>query len=102
MDIDASRNNGVDYVIIDNGQIAPQVKQLFPSDNGVNCVLELIGTVTLLDSIQAVAPKGIVCNTGILGNEWIIKNFEPLSTIPSTVKLTAVFNTVNVATPKGG
>ena len=32
--------------------------------------------VTLLDSIQAAAPKGIVCNTG------------PLLAIPSTVKLT--------------
>jgi hypothetical protein len=44
----------------------------------------------MLDSIQAVIrrfPKGIVCNTGILGNEWIIKNFEPLLSIPSTVKL---------------
>jgi NADPH:quinone reductase len=85
--IDALRNNGADYVVIDNGQIASQVRQLFPSDNGVNCVLELIGTVTLLDSIQAAAPKGIVCNTGILGNEWVIKNFEPLLAIPSTVKL---------------
>ena len=78
----------VDHVIIDNGQVASEVKQLFPSDNGVNCVLELSGTVTLLSSIQAAAPKGIVCNTGILGNEWIIKNFEPLLAIPSTVKLT--------------
>jgi NADPH:quinone reductase len=41
----------------------------------------------MLDSIQAAVPKGIVCNTGILGNEWIIKNFEPLLSIPSTVKL---------------
>jgi NADPH:quinone reductase len=86
--IDALHKNGADYVVIDNGQISTQVKQLFPSDNGVNCVLELIGTVTLLDSIQAAASKGIVCNTGILGNEWIIKNFEPLLAIPSTVKLT--------------
>ena len=65
------------------------------SENGVNCVLELIGTVTLLDSIRAAAPKGIVCNTGILGNEWIIKNFEPLLAIPSTVKLT-VFKSENI------
>jgi hypothetical protein len=53
-------------VVIDNGQIASQVKQLFPSHNGVNCILELIGTVTLLDSIQAAAPKGtrsISCET---------------------------------------
>lgn len=87
--IDALNNNGADYVIMDNGQIASEVKQLFPdSGGGVNCVLELIGTVTLLDSLHAAAPKGIVCNTGILGNEWIIKNFEPILAIPSTVKLT--------------
>jgi NADPH2:quinone reductase len=49
--IDALHKNGADYVIIDNGQIVSQVKQLFPSHNGVNCVLELIGTVLLLDSI---------------------------------------------------
>ena len=54
MDIDALRNNDVDYVIIDNGQIAPQVKQLFPSDNGVNCVLELIGTVTIIQRVLVV------------------------------------------------
>jgi len=38
--IDALHKNGVDYVVIDNGQIAPEVKQLFPSENGINCVLE--------------------------------------------------------------
>jgi len=100
--IDALLNNGADYVIVDNGQIASEVKQLFSRNDdkcngadGVNCVLELIGTVTLLDSMQAAAPKGIVCNTGILGNEWTIKNFEPLVDIPSTVKLT-VYNSETI------
>ena len=51
--------------------------------------------VNALISMQAAAPKGIVCNTGILGNEWIIKNFEPLVDIPSTVKLT-VYNSETV------
>ena len=37
--------------------------------------------------MQAVAPKGIVCNMGLLGYEWTIRNFEPLVPIPSTVKL---------------
>jgi NADPH:quinone reductase-like Zn-dependent oxidoreductase len=97
--IDALRKN--DYVIIDNGQVASQVKQLFPSDNGVNCTTsELIGTVTLLDSIQAAAPKGIVCNTGILGNEWIIKNFEPLLAIPSTVHTVYKTETITAANSK--
>ena len=102
--IDALRNNGADYVIVDNGQIASEMKQLFSGNDdnegghggdGVNCVLELIGTATLLDSMQAAAPKGIVCNTGILGNEWTIKNFEPLVDIPSTVKLT-VYNSETI------
>lgn len=42
--------------------------------------------------MRAAAPKGIVCNMGILGNEWTIKNFEPLIDIPSTVKLTVYNN----------
>ncbi len=83
---DALRENGADDVVIDTGQIANEVKQRV--SGGVNCVLELIGTVTLLDSLQAVAPKGIVCVTGILGNAWVMHEFEPMAAIPSTVKLT--------------
>ena len=79
--------NGVDYVILDDGQIAEKVRELYPQ--GVDRVLELVGTVTLLDSLQATAPKGIVCQSGILGNAWTLHEFEPLAQIPSTVKLTA-------------
>ena len=43
--IDALHKYGADYVIIDNGQVASQ----FPSHNGVDCVLELIGTVKYLN-----------------------------------------------------
>jgi NADPH:quinone reductase-like Zn-dependent oxidoreductase len=83
---DALRENGADDVVIDTGQIADEVKRRVP--DGVNGVLELIGTVTLLDSLQAVAPKGIVCFTGLLGNAWVMHEFEPMAAIPSTVKLT--------------
>lgn len=47
-----------------------------------------MGVTTLRDSLRAVAPHGIVCNTGILGNSWVLDHFEPLADIPSTVKLT--------------
>lgn len=77
--------NGVDEVIIDKGQIAPEVQHRFGL---VDAVLELVGTSTLLDSLQTVKPKGIVCNSGILGNQWIFPNFEPMTAIPSTIKLT--------------
>lgn len=83
---EALRENGADDVVIDIGQVADSVKRRVPG--GVNGVLELIGTVTLLDSLQAVAPKGIVCFTGLLGNAWVLHEFEPLAALPSTVKLT--------------
>ena len=63
-----------------------KVREILPE--GVDRVQELIGTKTLLDSLQAAAPRGIVCMTGILGNEWSIANFEPFLHVPSSVKLT--------------
>jgi NADPH2:quinone reductase len=83
---DALRQNGVDEVVIDTGRIAEDVKQRVPG--GVDALLELIGPVTLLDSLRAVRRRGIVCHTGLLGNVWIMERFEPLEDIPSTVKLT--------------
>ena len=78
--------NGADHVVIDTGEVATLVREIFPG--GANAVLELIGTATLLDSLACCAPKGIVCNTGILGNAWSLENFQPMAAIPSTVRLT--------------
>lgn len=78
--------NGADHVIIDDGTIAAKVRELFPK--GVNKVLELVGTVTLKDSLKCIAPKGIVCMTGILGNSWTLEEFSPMYDIPSTGRLT--------------
>jgi len=80
------RANGADQVIIDNGNIKEKVKNLFP--NGVDKVLELIGTQTLKDSLKCIKPGGIVCMTGILGGEWMMKEFTPMGDIPSLGKLT--------------
>jgi len=60
------KDRGASSVIIDDGKIASKVKEA--TDGGVNKVLELIGTTTLLDSLQCVKPHGIVCMTGIVGN----------------------------------
>ncbi|NMM50810.1 zinc-binding alcohol dehydrogenase family protein [Marinigracilibium pacificum] len=80
-------DNGADHVVIDEGQIEEKIKEIYPE--GVNKVLELIGTQTLKDSLKCAAPKGIVCMTGILGNEWTMKEFTPMGDIPSLVRLTA-------------
>lgn len=81
------QQNGAEQVVIDTGQIANQVRGTIA--DGVNSVLELVGVTTLRDSLKTVAPHGIVCNSGILGNSWILDRFEPLVDIPSTVRLTA-------------
>ncbi len=78
--------NGADYAVIDDGRIKDKVKSIYPE--GVNKVLELIGTRTLKDSLKCIALKGMVCMTGILGNEWTMKDFTPMGDIPSLGRLT--------------
>ena len=78
--------NGADDVIMDTGQIAQTARERIP--DGFDCTLELIGTATLLDSLHTVRTRGIVCMSGLLGNEWALREFEPLAQMPSTVRLT--------------
>jgi NADPH:quinone reductase-like Zn-dependent oxidoreductase len=80
------RENGADQVFIDTGEIAEQVKEIFPG--GVNKVLELVGTTTLIDSLSSTKAKGIVCMTGMVGDQWVVRDFSPMGAIPTAVSLT--------------
>ena len=80
------RTSGVDQVFIDTGSIAEQVMEV--CGNGVDKVLELIGTTTLKDSLRCAKQHGIVCMTGIVGNKWSFDNFAPMDAIPTAVSLT--------------
>ncbi len=84
---EALMENGVDQVLIDDGKLEDQVWDHHPK--GVDKVLELIGTRTLRDSLKCTKPRGIVCQTGILGNEWIMDDFQPFIDLPNLVRLTA-------------
>ena len=84
--INKLKANGVDHVIIDDGDVVGQVRELYP--DGVDRVLELIGTTTLLNSLRTAKRGGIVCMTGILGGAWTLANFTPMEDIPTGVKLT--------------
>jgi NADPH:quinone reductase-like Zn-dependent oxidoreductase len=81
------RASGVDQVFIDTGLIAEQVNEVCPG--GVDKVLELIGTTTLIDSLRCAKQRGIVCMTGIVGNKWSFDNFSPMDAIPTAVSLTS-------------
>ncbi len=81
------RRSGVDQVFIDTGTIAAEVREVCPA--GFDKVLELIGTTTLKDSLRCAKQRGIVCMTGIVGNQWSFAEFAPMEDIPTTVCLTA-------------
>ena len=78
---------GVDHVIVDTGTITADVRAVFPG--GVDAALELVGTPTLPDTLRATRVHGVVCFTGMLSNEWIVKDFYPIEYLPRGVRLTA-------------
>jgi NADPH2:quinone reductase len=83
----ALRGIGVDHVLIDDGHIAGQVRDIIP--DGVDTALELVGTPTLPDTLRAARVHGVVCFTGMLSNQWIVRDFYPIEYIPRGVRLTS-------------
>ncbi|MFK4341062.1 MULTISPECIES: zinc-binding alcohol dehydrogenase family protein [unclassified Paenibacillus] len=85
--LDDVKQAGADYVLLDDERLTEQLLAIAPK--GVNKVLELVGTVTLKQSLSLVSECGILCMSGILGSQWQINNFEPLVDIPTGVYFTA-------------
>lgn len=78
---------GVDHVLLDDGDVAAQVRALLP--DGVDAALELVGTPTLPDTLRAVRVHGVVCFTGMLSDQWVVRDFYPIDYLPRGVRLTA-------------
>src|SRR4051812_24834530 len=78
---------GVDHVLVDDGDVAAQVRAIVP--DGVDVALELVGTNTLPDTLRATTVHGTVCFTGMLSNQWTVADFYPIEYIPSGVRLPA-------------
>jgi NADPH:quinone reductase-like Zn-dependent oxidoreductase len=79
--------HGADHVLVDRGGgLGADVRGVWPE--GADRVLDLVGGVTVRDSLGLLAPGGRVCNSGILSGSWIIPDFEPLEDIPSGATLT--------------
>lgn len=51
-------------------------------------VLELVGELTLVDSLQYLHEGSILCLTGSVGGSWSVKNFGLIGTLPSGAYLT--------------
>lgn len=85
--IETLREHGVDHPLLDDGNVAEQVRKIAPG--GVDAALELVGTPTLPDTLNATRVHGTVCFTGMLSNQWTISNFYPIGYLPAGVRLTA-------------
>lgn len=73
--------------LIDDGNVAAKVRARYP--DGVDAALELVGTPTLPDTLRATKVHGTVCFSGMLSNEWTVKDFYPIAYLPTGVRLTA-------------
>ena len=79
------RGLGAHEVLIDDGELAPQVRRLRP--DGADALLDLVGNRVLRDSLLSVRPRGRVCQIGFLGGLDPVDGFNPLADLPSGVQL---------------
>jgi NADPH:quinone reductase-like Zn-dependent oxidoreductase len=78
---------GAGHVLIDHGgSLAASVREVWPE--GPDCVLDLVGASSAVDSLHLVRRGGTVCVAGSLSG-WVIPDFEPIAMIPSGTRLTA-------------
>ena len=78
---------GAAAVLLEGTGFAERARAELPG--GADGVVDLIGGRAVLDSLQVVRRGGTVCNSGLLGGEWVIDDFQPIEDIPSARKLTA-------------
>jgi NADPH2:quinone reductase len=78
---------GATHVIVDDGAIAEQVRDLVPG--GVDGAVELVGVNVMRDTLRSVRTGGTVCFTGMLSDQWTIPEFYPMDWLPNGVRLTA-------------
>lgn len=70
---DELKSVGFDEVVLD------QDNQLQATGRQFDRILELVGALTLPNSMQFIQENGITCVTGELGGIWDLTHFEPIS-----------------------
>lgn len=76
---------GYDQVILDrDGHLQ--------TDLDFDKILELVGPKTIKDSLAHTKPYGIVCSTGLLGNQWYLEDFDPTYDLRQNAYLTTFYS----------
>ncbi|AVK62526.1 NADPH:quinone reductase [Lactobacillus sp. CBA3605] len=77
---------GATYPLLDDQDFEKNMQQIAP--DGVDKVLELVGTTTLLQDINFLKAGGKLCFTGALSGKWTLDDFSPFM-IPTGIFLTS-------------
>lgn len=67
------------------GELSAKVRSIVPT--GIDAVLDLIGTTTVVDSLATLRRGGRVCLVGFLGGGAPLDKFDPVFQMPSGVHL---------------
>ncbi|QKX54273.1 uncharacterized protein TRUGW13939_01358 [Talaromyces rugulosus] len=76
---------GADEFLLDNGKIAEHITD---ESQKFDKALELVGPVTLKDTLKCLKKNATVSIAGRVGNSWVIKELDILRDIPYGTKLT--------------
>ena len=77
------RDIGAAQVLIDDGQLAAQVRKLGAD---VDAVFDLVGNSALRDSLRIARTRGRVCQLGFLGGLAPVTDFDPITDLPTGVQ----------------
>lgn len=93
------RDSGVEDVIVDGEYIAETARKRYP--DGFDKVLDLIGVLSLQDSMKTLKKGGICGVAGICCGKWVFDHFTPNAVIPTGTYLTTYGSSVEafVETP---
>jgi NADPH:quinone reductase len=84
-------------VIACSSELATEVRSIAPT--GVDAVLDLIGTTSVLDSLAALRRGGRVCLAGFLGGGTPLDKFDPVFQMPSGVHLSTFASAFALGAP---
>lgn len=76
-----AKENGADVVLVEGDGVGDALRELVPT--GIDAVLDLVGTGTVLESLRLTRRGGRVCVAGFLGGHAPIEQFDPLQHLPS-------------------
>jgi NADPH:quinone reductase len=95
---DFLRSIGAQFVIDEDANLSATLSQHhLPS---IDCVLDIVGTSTILDSLKMPQRAGRVCLAGFLGGASPIEQFNPMAHLPSGKQLSFFGSAFVFGTPE--